>query len=234
MKNRQLSLIFFLIAQLYIYVLLICFNSFINVKVLSYTSIVLCFIIGIFMFCKTKDYYIMILSLFFTLIGDTFFIFFKNLSVIGLICLNITQILYFLRIYLDSEYKKANVLIRLISIPISIIIVFITLKNETDILAILWIMFSVNLFINILFTIKEIGINNFFPIGLLLMFIYGIAMMFIYLPNYLTTNVRFIDILIQLPFDIKWVFYLPSQVVLTCSIFTVNRKCFSKIKIDSK
>ena len=64
------------------------------------------------------------------------------------------------------------------------------------------------------------------------MLMYGINMLFIELPNYLFVSITALDFLIELPFDIKWVFYLPSLVVLTCSIFTVNRKSYSKIKIE--
>lgn len=234
MKNRQLSLIFFLIAELYLYVMLICFNHLINVKILSFLSVLLCFIISLFMHCKTKDYYIMILALFFTLLSDVFFIFFDKLIVIGLIGLNITQILYFLRIYIDSEYKKSNIISRIIFIPIGLFFSYFLLKERIDTSSILWVIFIINLFINILVTIKEIGLNNFFPIGLLLFLMYGIAMMFISLPNYLNISVPFIDFLIQLPFDIKSAFYLPAIVVLTCSIFTVNRRCYSKINRDEQ
>lgn len=229
MKKKQVSLMFFLIIQLYIYVMLISFNSLINTQILSFISSVLCLIMGIFLFCKTKDYYIMISALVFTALADIFLIFFNNLHNIGLIFLNIVQILYFLRIYVDTDYKKSNVLTRIISIPILCIIGFILLKEKTDVLAILWIIFISNLFINILFTIKEIGLNNFFPIGLLLLFMYGIMMMFMSLNNYLNINVNYLEKLNELSFDLKIMFNLPAQVVLTCSIFTVNRRCFSAI-----
>lgn len=234
MKNKQSALMIFLLVQMYIYIMLICFNNLINQKILSFLSIFLCLIIGLFLHCKTKDYYIMILSLIFTLIGDVFFTFFEKLNFIGLIFFNIVQILYFLRIYIDSDDKKSNILTRLISLPLLLFIGFIILKNKMDISVILWIIFTTNLFININFTIKEIGINNFFPIGLLLMFIHSISLMFVYLPEYINVNIRFLDFIIELPFDIKHVFYIPSIIVLTCSIFTVNRKCFSKIKNEEE
>jgi len=154
MRNRQLSLIFFLIAELYLYVMLICFNSLINIKILSFLSILLCFIISLFMHCKTKDYYIMILALFFTLLSDIFFIFFDKLIVFGLISLNITQILYFLRIYIDSEYKKKNLINRVIFIPLGLIFCYLLLKERMDISSILWVIFIINLFTTLHFPFK--------------------------------------------------------------------------------
>ena len=59
--------------------------------------------------------------------------------------------------------KKSNVLTRLIALPLSIILCIVLLKEKTDITAILSTIYTINLFINILFTIKDIGINNFFP-----------------------------------------------------------------------
>ncbi len=233
MKNKQISLIFFLVIQLYIYVMLICFNNLFSEKILEYLSVCLCFILGISLFCKTKDYFIMLTALLFTLIGDTFMIFFDNLHIVGLICLNIVEILYFLRIYLDSEYKKLNILSRVISVVLVSAVAVLLLKDRLDIMAILWIIFFINLFLNILFTIKEIGLNNFFPIGLLLLFVYSICLLFLSLNDYLTSSVHAFEVLNELPFSLEWVFYLPAQVVLTCSIFTVNRRCYSKIKNES-
>lgn len=230
MKNRQLSLIFFLIAQLYIFVMLISFNSLINTNLLLITSTSLCVIISTFMYCKTKDYLIMISAISLTLISDIFMIFFDNLHVIGLSILNIIQILYFLRTYVDSDYKKYNLITRAMFIPISLITAFVILKDRMDINSILWIIYIINLFINILFTIKEIGINNFFPIGLMFLLVHGVLMMFLSIENYTLVNIPFVNNLIELPFDIKTLFYIPAQVTLTCSIFTVNRRCFSKIK----
>jgi len=229
MKNRQLSLIFFLFAELYIYIMQICFNAFINTKILSIVSSALCLIIGLFLFCKTKDYFIMICALFFTLISNISFNLFDN-STVGLVLLNLIQILYFLRTFIESDYKKLSCLTRIVSIPIFLTIGNLLLQERLDILAILWIIYIVNLFLNILFTIKDIGLNNFFPIGLLLLFIHGSLMMFLSLQDYTIVNVPFINFLEELPFDVKDMFYLPAQVVLTCSIFTVNRRCFSKIK----
>ena len=234
MKNRQLSLIMFIFAQLYVYISLICFNDFINSKIMALISIFLCFIISISLFCKTKDYYLMLSAITISLISDIFFIFFDNLSYIGLIGLNIVQLLYFLRIYLDSDYKKSNVLSRIIVLPFITLITFLVLRERINIEAILWVWFSTNLFINILFTIKEIGINNLFPIGLLLLFAFSASLMLTNVGNYVNSNIRLLNFIENLPFDLTHVFYIPAQVVLTCSIFTVNRRCFSKIKQDEE
>ena len=108
------------------------------------------------------------------------------------------------------------------------------MTNPTDYATIIWIIYIINLFINILFTIKEIGINNLFPIGLIFLLIHGMLMMFLSLENYTLVNIHLINTLMNLPFDIKTLFYLPAQVILTCSIFTVNRRSFSKIKIEEE
>lgn len=230
MKNKQLSLIFFLIIQLYIYTAQISFTNLVNLKILSIISILLCFILSLSLFCKTKDYFIMICAISLTLISDIFHIFFNNLTAIILFILNTIQILYFLRTYIDSDYKKLNLLTRIITIPTCVSLGFILLKDKIDIIAILWIIYTTNIFLNILFTIKDIGVNNFFPIGLIFLFIHSSLMMFLFLENYTIVNIPFVNFLQELPFDIRTMFYLPAQVILTCSIFTVNRKSFSKIK----
>ena len=214
--------------------MLISYNSLINSKILSFISTILCIIIALFMHCKTRDYIIMICALFLTLVADIFIVFFQNISYISLTLLNIIQLLYFLRTYIESDFKKLNALTRIVAIPIFILIGISLLKSKIDITAILWIIYTINIFLNILFTIKDIGINNFFPIGLLFLFIHSALMMFLSLENYTIVNIPFVNFLQELPFDIKTMFYLPAQVILTCSIFTVNRLHVSKIKSEDK
>ena len=176
----------------------------------------------------------MLSSIILSLIGDIFIIVIPNLKIIGYIILNIIQILFFLRIYLDSDYKRNNIISRIIFIPLLVALNFIILKDSVTIFSILWTTFITNLFINILFTIKEIGLNNLFPIGLLFLFIYGSCLMFMELGNYVSVNMNFVNFLDNLSFDIRYIFYIPAQTILTCSVFTVNRKCFSKIKQDEE
>jgi len=64
--------------------------------------------------------------------------------------------------------------------------------------------------------------------------VYGAFLMFYSLYDYINVNVAFLNILEEFPFDIRIMFYLPAQVVLTCSVFTVNRRSYSKIKNDSE
>lgn len=233
MKSRQLGLIIFLIIELYIYVFAMCFNQIVSTNILLIISSFLCFITGILLFCKTKDYYIVISALFLHLLTDTFSVIFDDLVIIRLIGFNIIQIFYFLRIYLDTQYKTLNLVSRSVSIMIFIILGYFLLNNKFNYIAILWILYISNLFINILMTIKEIGINNFFPISLLFMFIYGAFSMILYLENYVDINIPLVNILSNLPFDIRLMFYLPSEVIMTCSIFTVNRRSYSKKKEEN-
>jgi len=229
MKNKQLSLLFFLIIQLYLFAMIVNFNSFFNTKILSILSIFICLIIGVFMFCKTKDYYIMIAAIFLTLIADLVYLFLNDSLSIYLTFLNIIQIFYFLRTYLESDYKKENLTIRFSAIIIGILLGYVALKNQLDIPAILWIIYFINIFISILFTIKEIGLNNLFPIGLIFLFIHASLIMLFSLEDYTIINIPLVNFLQELSFDIKTAVYLPAQVILTCSIFTVNRRSFSKI-----
>ena len=181
------------------------------------------------MFCKTKDYYIMIAAIFLTLIADLVYLFLNDSLSIYLTFLNIIQIFYFLRTYLESDYKKENLTIRFSAIIIGILLGYVALKNQLDIPAILWIIYFINIFISILFTIKEIGLNNLFPIGLIFLFIHASLIMLFSLEDYTIINIPLVNFLQELSFDIKTAVYLPAQVILTCSIFTVNRRSFSKI-----
>lgn len=227
MRNKQSALIVFLLVQLYIYSMLICFGDIFSSRILLIISSLLCVIMTIFLFCKTKDYYLMLTAISISFVADLFI---ENVPLVSFILLNLTQLLYLGRTLIDSENKRFNIAIRIVSIPIFVTAGFIFLQERMDALSILWIIYTVNLFLNILFSIKEVGLNNFFPIGLLILFIYSSLTMFLSLENYTIVNVPFINFLAELPFNIILAFYIPAQIILTCSVFTVNRRCFSKIK----
>lgn len=233
MKNKQLSIIFFLSIQLFILALIVGFSDLFNINILSILSIFLCFIMTCFLFCKTTDYYIMISAMSLTLIAETLFLFFQGFPLIVLLILNTIQILYFLRNFIESEHKKENIIVRIPVVFICLTISYLVLKEKFDGIAFVFVLYITNLFLNILFTIKDIGINNLFPIGLLILFVHGSITMFLNIDSYTIVNVPFINYLNEIPFNIGTLIYIIGQIVLTCSVFTVNRRSFSKSKKDN-
>lgn len=234
MRNKQISLIIYLIAQLIIYSFTICFNDLFNENIMFIISSVLSLSLGIYLFCKTRDYYIMISSIGINVLISVFNLSLTNFKYIIYSLLNIVQILYFLRIYINSETQKKDLLIRLLELSICIVFCFLLLKDKTNSIAILFTLYISNLFFNILYTINDIGINNFFPIGLLLLFISSIFSLCIGIENYINVNVSFINIINDFPFSLVLTFEIPANVVLTCSVFTVNRRMFSKINNEEE
>lgn len=234
MKNKQLSLIIYLIIQLFLYCFTICFNNVFNENIMYIISSSLSLGVTIYLFCKTKDYYIMLCSSIINLLISAFVFLFTNYNYFVCLLLTIVQILYFLRIYINSENKKQDLFVRIIQLIISLIFSFVLLKDRIDTTAILYTMYFANLFFNILYTIKDIGFNNFYPIGLFLLFISSIFSLFIGIENYINVNVPFINIIVEFPFSLVLMFEIPANVVLTCSVFTVNKKMFSKINDKEK
>ncbi len=234
MKNKQISLIIYLIAQLIIYSFTICFNNIFNENIMFIISSVLSFSLGIYLFCKTKDYYIMITSIGINVLISIFNLYLINFKYIVYFLLNLVQILYFLRIYINSENKKKDLIIRLIELVLGLVLSFILLRNKTDYISILFTLYISNLFFNILYTIKDIGFNNFFPIGLFILFISAIFSLFIGVEDYITVNIPFINIINDFPFSLVLMFEMPANVVLACSVFTVNRRMFSKINNEEE
>lgn len=234
MRNKQISLIIYLVAQLIIYSFTICFNDIFNENIMFIISSVLSLSLGIYLFCKTKDYYLMITSISINVLISVFNLSLTNFKYIIYSLLNIVQILYFLRIYINSETQKKDLLIRLLELSICIVFCLVLLKDKTNSIAILFTLYISNLFFNILYTIKDIGINNFFPIGLLLLFISSIFSLCIGIENYISVNVSFINIINDFPFSLVLTFEIPANVVLTCSVFTVNRRMFSKINNEEE
>lgn len=232
MKNKQIFLIFFLSFQLFILALLVGFSDVFNTNILSMLSILLCFITTCFLFCKTLDYCIMFSGMTLTLISKIL-LFSQETTVAYLTTLTVIQILYFFRSFIQSSYKKQNIIVRISTIPICLLSAYFILKDKFDVISFVFILYMINLFLNILFTIKDIGINNFFPIGLLFLFIHASLVMFLNIDLYTIVNIPFIDYMQEMSFNISQIIYIIAQVILTCSIFTVNRMSFSKLKNDN-
>lgn len=197
---------------------------------LKYAGISLCLAFSLYCFIRkrrTVNSFIPI-ALVFTLISDYFLLFNtnQNLYVYGLITFIITQLVYFAFIvYLRKSKSELliNILVRLLLTMAALGVAFYL--NYSDVLTILALVYFVELFSNFLYSILLIKFDKkylTFSLGLLLFIGCDI--------NVGLNNVHLFEgIDYSLVNFLMWVFYLPSQVLLSLTNFVAQEKSIKLI-----
>ena len=192
--------------------------------VISFLAIVLACLFAFVMFSKTKDYILTQIALLTTVCADIFLVVLDPIVQIpAMIFFSITQLCYFIRIYMLQDNKKERIchlIIRVIVIVIALIATSIVLKENTDFLSMISMFYYANLLTNIIFSffIKK---NYLLTLGLIF---FACCDLFIGLnvlaESYLgVEDGSLIDKLINIDFNIAWLFYVPSQTLLALSIY---------------
>ena len=219
---KKVFLILVLLVELFLYTLFLYFDfNDINIEIsnwLKYVGIIICFLaslIPIFSKNAAKTQYFIPFSLFFTLISDYFLLINtdKNLYIFGVVIFIIVQLSYF--IYIETLKKnKTSFLISLIfRIILSSILIIVLSILQFDLLSIVSACYFVELLMNYVTSLSLIKINKFFlifSIGLLLFIGCDISVG-------LTNLDLFEGHIKNLVSNLMWIFYLPSQVLISFS-----------------
>lgn len=219
---KKVFLILVLLVELFLYTLFLYFDfNDINIEIsnwLKYVGIIICFLaslIPIFSKNSAKPQYFIPFSLFFTLISDYFLLINtdKNLYIFGVVIFIIVQLSYF--IYIETLKKnKTSFLISLIfRIILSSILIIVLSIIRFDLLSIVSACYFVELLMNFITSLSLIKINKFFlifSIGLLLFIGCDISVG-------LTNLDLFEGHIKNLVSNLMWIFYLPSQVLISFS-----------------
>lgn len=204
---KKIIILTYLIIQLILYSLILFINTNIRVEFTTYSVIVLNMIMGVYLLIinKNKDNIYSLFALIFTLVSDTFLIFDIN-KIIAMISFCIVQILYMLKIKMILSKNKFNYydIIRISLITIAIIILTIIYK---DILISITTFYFIMLIFNLFESVPLIKKNWLIPIGLLLFILCDIFV-----------SLDFLNVNLNISFNIIWFFYTPSQVFLTLSM----------------
>lgn len=191
--------------------------------VLCYSSVVLACVFS-FVFITKKDFFLTQLGLLFTVFADLFLVVITPmLQIPAMICFSITQMCYFLRLYLNENSKKEKLIHIITRITTSILIIIITiivLKEKTDFLSIISTFYYANLLINIIFAFRKSNKSILFPIGLLLFSLCDLQIgIKILNDSYINvSNNIILEFLSDPPFNFAWLFYVPSQTLIALSV----------------
>ena len=225
---KKVFLILVLLVELFLYTFFLYFDfNDINIEIsnwLKYVGIIICFLtslIPIFSKNAAKTQYFIPFSLFFTLVSDYFLLINtdKNLYIFGVVIFIIVQLSYF--IYIETLKKnKTSFLISLIfRIILSSILIIVLSIIRFDLLSIVSACYFVELLMNFITSLSLIKINKFFlifSIGLLLFIGCDISVG-------LTNLDLFEGHIKNLVSNLMWIFYLPSQVLISFSNY-INYK----------
>ena len=133
----------------------------------------------------------------------------------------IAQLAYAYRLYLlaDNRERAAQVISRAALSLIIVIVTWVVLKEGTDALSIVSMLYYVNLILNAVFAFCGFKCRKLLAIGFLLFIlcdtVIGLEMMNAYLP---IPDDAYLYKIIRPGFNLAWVFYLPSQVLLSLSM----------------
>ena len=225
---KKVFLILVLLVELFLYTFFLYFDfNDINIEIsnwLKYVGIIICFLaslIPIFSKNAAKTQYFIPFSLFFTLVSDYFLLINtdKNLYIFGVVIFIIVQLSYF--IYIETLKKnKTSFLISLIfRIILSSILIIVLSIIRFDLLSIVSACYFVELLMNFITSLSLVKINKYFlifSIGLLLFIGCDISVG-------LTNLDLFEGHIKNLVSNLMWIFYLPSQVLISFSNY-INYK----------
>lgn len=191
----------------------------------SFLAVVLAFVFSIYLLLTNininKELILLSCGLFCTVLADLFLVVINPMMQLhAMIFFSLTQICYFIIIYLNQENtnkKVIHLIIRITITSISLLATVLVLKENTDALSLISLFYYANLISNIIFSFTINEINIIFSIGLILFaccdLLIGLNIMASsYLPIEEGTILYF---LAHPGFNLAWIFYVPSQVLLS-------------------
>lgn len=219
--RKNYLLIIFYIIEAFLYASFLVFD-FYNTGVaeyIKYSSILLCLLASLIIIASKKSNFCALftfLALVFTCVSDYFLLLAHDNStyILGVFTFFIVQIFYFLIILKRRNFDKfkLELLIRLLVIILIMIICLVIKQNALTTIALSYFSQLFINFISSLFLIKKNKKNAIFSIAL---FLFICCDIFVGLNN-LTFNDQ---TLIFAFYYLMWLFYLPSQVILSTNTY---------------
>ena len=220
-KNYQNTIYFiFCILSLIPFILQFILNNGLEMPVVNFSFIILCFIVTLLTFNKTKHNFLQLGAIMFTLIADYFLTLKEIYFIFSIILFTIVQIFYFIRI-LDYSNKKEiiiNIIFRIILVTIISLISFTLLKSVMNELTIVALFYYINFLVNVIFAFIHFKDNKLLALGLLSFLLCDTMIGFQEMVGIFNLSENsFIYIISQTPYNIPWMFYIPAQMLLLIS-----------------
>lgn len=211
--------------ELVLYIGILFLHIPIQSGVFHFLSIVFCF--GFVLIKKpSREGIIWIrIAFLFTVAADFFLTLLSQNQILGTGLFACAQLAYAIFLY-DAENKNAwpFLAIRLFIISASLLLGYFVLRENLDLLAIISLFYFSNLLINMIHALFQIKRNPLFFIGLCLFICCDILVGLSNGENYLHyTRDSIWGFFVYFPFNLTWMFYLPSQVLIALSSVSIKK-----------
>ena len=189
----------------------------------SYAAVVLaCLFCICFAECSISYLFTQI-ALIFTLFADWFLVVRGAREQFpAMVFFSIVQLCYFARLYADDpslKRRRVHSVVRATASVIAILLTCIVLGADADAVALVSMFYYANLLINFVFAFSMFKREYLLAIGLLLFILCDTVIGFSFLGDYLAVSQEsFVYRISHLDLNLAWVFYLPSQVLLSISL----------------
>lgn len=222
-KKKSIPLILFILIHSILYLFIYAFKIITGKTeiIADYIVVISCFLFSLvyFIIKRNSNTLIFVIAFLFTILADTNLLILDDNYELGVLAFIIVQFAYFWYI-LKNMYTKDNygylIAIRLITIVIGVIASLIV---QTDkLLVCLVIIYISNLVINLIISIIPRKRNLLFSLGLFLFLLCDICVGCYNIGDIIDiSNTSLFYKIANLPFNIAWLFYHPSQVFLAIS-----------------
>lgn len=227
---RGISLSVFVAIELFIWIVLMFF-PFDGVHIVYYGAIVFCLLYSLTLFSRENHSLLQYGAFFFTVVADYFLILREGeYKTAAMLVFLIAQIIYGVRTMLYASGRREgniNIALRIALSIAGALSVYILLGRAAEPLFALSLAYYVNLLISIVFAyihFKDSLSAKLLAIGLTLFALCDIAIGFDFLVKIFSlTEGNIIYEITRMKIPLTFVFYIPSQILLTASIFPFSQ-----------
>ena len=225
---------FFVVAETFLGIMIhTSVNRLINL--FQFSSIILAALFLLIFSERTASFFLTQSALIFTVFADYFLVWsMPQLKLNGMIFFLFAQMFYATRLYTSTESKVSRRLQHALRGSLTVAILIITMQvlgDNTDALSLVSMAYYVNIFLNLIFSFIEFKKHYLLAIGFTFFILCDTIIGLTALKQYLPFGAyEFIYPIIYPGFDLSWVFYLPSQMLIAISLLPHKLK---SLKSDS-
>ena len=224
-KNKELKtnlITYFVLLELSLLLTILLIDG--EIKVYCFAAVLLAFAASFMFFNLKEKSYLTHVAMLFTVIADIFLVLVEpQMRGLAMTSFSVTQIMYFVRILLETPNKKirlANIITLVCLVTIAEVATIIVIKDGMDYLATISMFYYSTIITNVIFAFINVKRNPLLAVGLLLfLFCDTFVGLEVMSSSYLSLNSSSIIYkLLQVDFNFVWFFYVPSQTLIALSL----------------
>ena len=187
----------------------------------SFAAVVLACLFCFLYMERSRAYVFTQLALLFTVAADSILVYNRTeYTVLAMCFFSLTQLFYAARLHtvMPRAHRPYHAAVRLLGSSVAILLVYRFAGDAADALAVISLFYFANLLMNAMYAFVYFK-SPLLAIGLVLFVLCDIFIGFSMLGGYLPLpDTPLIGFLVSPPLNMAWIFYLPSQVLLSLSL----------------